>query len=195
MRSAGMIGSLSSSSATTSATSATWASTTSVSASGKRIQREMAELNVDPPPDCSAGPKGDNLYHWVSTIIGPPGTPYEGGIFFLDFTFPSDYPFKPPKVAFKTRIFHCNVDSAGNLNLDILNDGWSPALTISKILRAIRSIFTNPDPCMFLSSSHLDHVFTLLLIVPSCTYIPLIYLVKLICRQPSCSRHCLSLPV
>lgn len=48
-------------------------STTSVSASGKRIQREMAELNTDPPPDCFAGPKGDNLYHWVATLIGPHG--------------------------------------------------------------------------------------------------------------------------
>lgn len=53
------------------------------------------------------------------------------------------------QVVFKTRIFHCNVDSAGNVSLDILNDSWSPALTITKVLLAIRSMFTNPDPCKF----------------------------------------------
>ncbi|KAK8601942.1 hypothetical protein V6N12_051764 [Hibiscus sabdariffa] len=135
-----------SSSTTAAAAGGTWVSTTSVSASGRRIQREMSELNADPPPHCSAAPKGDNLFHWVATIIGPPGTPYQGGIFFLDITFPSDYPFQPPKVVFKTRIYHCNVDAAGNLSLDILKDSWSPALTITKVLTAIRAIFTDPDP-------------------------------------------------
>ncbi|KAJ0020053.1 hypothetical protein Pint_31394 [Pistacia integerrima] len=50
------------------------------------------------------------------------------------------------RVVFKTRIFHCNVDSAGDVSLDILKDSWSPALTITKVLLAIRSMFTNPDP-------------------------------------------------
>ena len=59
-------------------------------------------------------------------------SPYAGGVFFLSITFPTDYPFKPPKVSFTTKIYHPNINANGSICLDILRDQWSPALTISK---------------------------------------------------------------
>ena len=124
-----------------------------LSTSAKRIQKELGAISLDPPPNCSAGPKGDNLYEWVSTILGPPGSVYEGGVFFLDIHFSTDYPFKPPKVKFRTRIYHCNVNSQGVICLDILKDKWSPALSISKVLLSICSLLSDCNPSDPLVSS------------------------------------------
>ncbi|KAJ2060611.1 Ubiquitin-conjugating enzyme E2 2 [Coemansia sp. S146] len=122
------------------------AASSSLSSSAKRIQKELAEISLDPPSNCSAGPKGDTLYEWVSTIVGPGDSPYSGGVFFLDIHFPQEYPFKPPKIIFRTRIYHCNINSQGQICLDILKDNWSPALTISKVLLSICSLLTDANP-------------------------------------------------
>ncbi|RGB39125.1 ubiquitin-conjugating enzyme E2 [Rhizophagus diaphanus] len=110
----------------------------------KRINKELKDLENDPPAACAAGPIDDDLFHWQATIMGPEDSQYEDGIFNLDIRFPQDYPFKPPKVTFQTRIYHPNIDSKGNICLDILKDQWSPGLTISKVLLSICSRLTDP---------------------------------------------------
>ena len=112
----------------------------------QRIKKELHDMNEDPPTHCSAGPEGDDLYHWSATIMGPEGSPYYGGVFYLNITFPSNYPFKPPKVSFVTRIYHPNINSKGSICLDILKTEWSPALTVSKVLLSISSLLNDPNP-------------------------------------------------
>src|SRR6056300_517607 len=105
------------------------------------------DLQKDPPTSCSAGPRSDDdIFHWDATIIGPSESPYQGGLFFVAIHFPPDYPFKPPKVNFKTKVYHPNVNSQGSICLDILKEQWSPALTISKVLLSICSLLTDPNP-------------------------------------------------
>ncbi|XP_053464407.1 ubiquitin-conjugating enzyme E2 D4 isoform X2 [Nycticebus coucang] len=112
----------------------------------KRIQKELTDLQRDPPAQCSAGPVGNDLFHWQATIMGPNDSPYQGGVFFLTIHFPTDYPFKPPKVAFTTKIYHPNINSNGSICLDILRSQWSPALTVSKVLLSICSLLCDPNP-------------------------------------------------
>lgn len=116
-------------------------------AATKRINKELQDLTREPPANMSAGPASStDLFSWEATIQGPNDTPYAGGVFFLRIAFPTDYPFKPPKVQFLTKIYHCNVNQNGSICLDILQSQWSPALTIGKVLLSICSLLTDPNP-------------------------------------------------
>ena len=112
----------------------------------KRIQKELTEFNNDPPEGFSAGPVDDSdMFKWEASITGPEESPFEGGNFQLSIEFPKDFPFKPPKVEFTTKVYHPNVKSTGTICLDILKDAWSPDITVSKILLAIQNLLINPN--------------------------------------------------
>ena len=116
-------------------------------ASVQRLLKDIDAFRTNNNSNVSAGPISDsNLYAWEATIIGPDGSPYAGGIFKLNINIPTDYPFKPPTVSFKTRIYHPNISQEGSICLDILKSQWSPALTILKVLLSISSLLTDPNP-------------------------------------------------
>ena len=117
-----------------------------MSASSQRLHKELKLIQNNPPINCSAGVINDNLYHWTATIMGPDSSPYQGGVFFLDIQFPREYPFKPPKMKFNTKIYHPNINKGGFICVDILKGDWSPALTISKVLLSICSLLNDPNP-------------------------------------------------
>lgn len=122
-----------------------------VNPSLKRLRKEFDDFLRDPPPNCSAGPKDGNFYNWSASIIGPQGSPYEGGKFELDLQFSEAYPYSPPRVTFRTRIYHCNFDIRGNVSVDILGIRWSPALTVAKLLLSLSSLLADCTPMQPLS--------------------------------------------
>ena len=83
-----------------------------------------------------------NIFSYLAIILGPAFSPYENGIFYLYIRYPNDYPFKPPKCIFITKIYHPNINSIGTICLDILQDQWSPALTIEKVLFSISELLS-----------------------------------------------------
>ena len=64
----------------------------------------------------------------------------------MDIEFPNNYPMSPPKVKFRTRIYHLNVSTDMDICLDILKHNWSPVLSIDKVLLSISSLLEDPNP-------------------------------------------------
>ena len=71
----------------------------------RRIRKELELLWIDRPAFCRPGPAPvTDLFHWEVVIDGPHGSPYAGGTFPVAVAYPKDYPFKPIKLTFKTKV-------------------------------------------------------------------------------------------
>ena len=116
----------------------------------KRLMKELELLKNNPSDFFSAVPEKDNIFHWKAVIFGPPNTPYEGGKFSVNIYFTKDYPFKPPKIYFETKIFHSQIHSDGSLcpyASNILNkNNWSPAIFLTQLFKSIYDLLKDPKP-------------------------------------------------
>ena len=110
--------------------------------------RALKEFN-DLKKDTSVQVKmvNNDIRHWKGKIKGPIDTCYAGGTFIVDIIIPDDYPFKPPKMKFDTKIWHPNISSVtGAICLDILKNEWTPALTIRTALISLQALMCEPVP-------------------------------------------------
>ncbi|EMG50146.1 UBC1 Ubiquitin-conjugating enzyme E2 1 [Candida maltosa Xu316] len=114
----------------------------------KRIAKELEECRQDTQSGVSLTLNNENdLTHLTGYFKGPPGTPYEGGLFQVAIDIPQEYPFKPPQMKFTTKIYHPNISSVtGAICLDILKDAWTPILTLKSSLISLQSLLQSPEP-------------------------------------------------
>jgi len=119
-------------------------------AATRRLQKELKDLREP----ASALKKSfrdicvdeSNILLWHGLIV-PDNAPYNKGAFKIEIAFPAEYPFKPPKVLFKTKIYHPNVDEKGQVCLPIISaENWKPATKTDHVVSALISLINDPEP-------------------------------------------------
>lgn len=91
---------------------------------------------------------------YLAMLIGPEGTPYEGGFFYFHLILPDSFPMEPPKVKYLTQgnnvRFNPNLYVNGKVCLSVIGTwagpGWSPANTIVSVLQIIQGMVLNENP-------------------------------------------------
>lgn len=115
----------------------------------KRMQNElveMMELKGFPQlqllhPDLENG----NIFRWFA-ILMPTQPPYNKGSYRLEIDFPQLYPFKPPLLHIRTKVYHPNINDRGQLCIPILEaQHWKPTSRMFTILNVVIATFNDPD--------------------------------------------------
>ncbi len=88
-------------------------------------------------------PVDGNLRKWEGFIIGT-GI-YEGGVFEIEIILPRKFPYEPPKVIWKTNIWHPNIYQK-NVCVNILGKDWLPSMSITGVVETLRNLLNYPNP-------------------------------------------------
>ncbi|KAK9497566.1 hypothetical protein O3M35_004265 [Rhynocoris fuscipes] len=116
-------------------------------AATRRLQKELQDIRQSGLKSFREIQVDDsNILNWQGLIV-PDNPPYNKGAFRIEITFPAEYPFKPPKITFKTKIYHPNVDEKGQVCLPIISaENWKPATKTDQVIQALVALVTDPEP-------------------------------------------------
>jgi len=89
---------------------------------------------------------GDDLFKWDVKMTGPSDSPYAGGTFRLRLEFPSQYPFKPPKLMFTNKVYHPSVMTETGEICGAVLGNWGPTLNAEHCIITVYSMLQDPQP-------------------------------------------------
>ena len=75
----------------------------------QRLMKEAAEVSKHKDPNFLLMFNENDILSWTVFLQGPEESPYSEGIFEVKISLTSDYPFTPPRMSFKNKIFHPNI--------------------------------------------------------------------------------------
>jgi len=111
----------------------------------KRIQKEYDDLTKSPVDGVVVS--SENLFdNWDIHLKGPHGSAYEDGVFHIKIKFPDNYPFKPPKATFLTKMYHPSIKKDdGSICKDIYEEGWVPTKTVKQVIDVLKTMLIDPS--------------------------------------------------
>jgi len=113
----------------------------------KRLLKERAKLGKEPLDFVTEiETVGDDIFKWCCTIDGPSESPYAGGKFVVRLEFPAQYPFKPPKLVFETKVYHPSVMLETGEVCGAVLGNWGPTLNAEHCLLTVYSLLRDPQP-------------------------------------------------
>ncbi|EEB05994.1 NEDD8-conjugating enzyme Ubc12 [Schizosaccharomyces japonicus yFS275] len=115
-----------------------------VNASQIRIQKDVTELEL-PSTMKAEWPNPADLSDLVLYIAPDEGF-YKGGVFKFSVKIGANYPHEPPKVKCLNKIYHPNIDTSGNVCLNILRQEWNPVLNLNSVFVGLQFLFLAPNP-------------------------------------------------
>jgi ubiquitin-conjugating enzyme E2 S len=110
------------------------------------VAKELRKLCNEPLDGIKVTVNEEEVTDITAEIVGPEGTPFEGGVFKIKLVLPSDYPQAPPKGHFLTKIFHPNIAKTGEICVNTLKKDWKADLGIGHVLQVVRCLLINPFP-------------------------------------------------
>ena len=118
--------------------------TRSKMAASRRLMKELEEIRKCGMKNIQVDEA--NLSTWQGLIV-PDKPPYDKGAFRIEINFPAEYPFKPPKITFKTKIYHPNIDEKGQVCLPVISaENWKPATKTDQVIQSLTALVNDPQP-------------------------------------------------